>query len=559
MKIFGKFLVSFGVIIGLFVALTLFMLSQSSTLQDNAQGLYARGVEPSTDLIQIGQLTENTRVNMVTALAFQNVGATEVALQNLDDLQQAGELYLTHVENEQLQQAYTQFNDKWLLFDERVRTNEALMRAGNWEEARVGIQLGKDLFEDAQASFVALQDLHTETMSFINDESAAVARSILITSVILIVFAVIVAIVIAYSMSRHFTQRLQHVATHAAAIATGQLTEEVTVKGRDEIRGVADNLEQMRQALRDVVAEAADTSQQVSASAEELSATTQQSMASAESVAQLSSKSVQNADAQMMRILGITDALHQMQGDVQAIADRGHQMDTLSHEAFTKTQSGAQAVEDVAAQMALIAESSTQTESAVSNLQHKSEQISHIVGMITEIADQTNLLALNAAIEAARAGDAGKGFAVVADEVRKLADESRQSAQHIYEMTSEIQQDIAGVITSIHEESERIHDGLEKSAQVNRSFRDIETMVQQVSKHAAEVNGAIRNITQLNNGVVNSTEHIQTLATTTQTAANDSNRATETQLASIEEITAASEALASLSEDLQRTIQHFRL
>lgn len=45
------------------------------------------------------------------------------------------------------------------------------------------------------------------------------------------------------------------------------------------------------------------------------------------------------------------------------------------------------------------------------------------------------MLALNASIEAARAGEAGKGFAVVAEEIRVLADNSRETANSIQEIS----------------------------------------------------------------------------------------------------------------------------
>lgn len=76
------------------------------------------------------------------------------------------------------------------------------------------------------------------------------------------------------------------------------------------------------------------------------------------------------------------------------------------------------------------------------------EEINQVLKDITKIALNTKLLGFNASIEAAHAGEVGKGFSVVAEEIQNLSENSRQTANHILQLTEQIRTSINSTVTN---------------------------------------------------------------------------------------------------------------
>jgi methyl-accepting chemotaxis protein len=140
-------------------------------------------------------------------------------------------------------------------------------------------------------------------------------------------------------------------------------------------------------------------------------------------------------------------------------------------------------------------------------IRSKVESINSITEMIRQISSQTNMLALNAAIEAARAGEAGRGFNVVADQVRKLADEAKKTVAN------------ADIIV--------------------REITDI-TLAQE--KNAVKL--------------VESVDSISTVAEETSASTEESAAAAEEQASSMEYITATSQRLIGVAEELNMDLKN---
>lgn len=177
-------------------------------------------------------------------------------------------------------------------------------------------------------------------------------------------------------------------------------------------------------------------------------------------------------------------------------------------------------------------------------LANQAGDVKTILDVISNIAEQTNLLALNAAIEAARAGEHGRGFAVVADEVRSLA-------KHTQKSLTQINSTINDIIKSVEQASKDMNDN-------SHEIQALASVAGEVDLKINKTVCVVSEATQATDKIVDDFEKTGDNVVLVVNKIQEINSISSTNARSVEEIASAAEHLNSMTENLNAQLETFR-
>lgn len=390
-------------------------------------------------------------------------------------------------------------------------------------------------------------------------EYNAVTKEMLISNLFVLAITMAVVIFISIVFSNRLTKPITQLVTATETIRNGNLNVNITNQGNDEIGKLAHNFNVMVVGLKDLLRHVTTSAEVVSAASQQLTAGAEQSAATAEQVTSSIDAIANSAEKQVDLANETTMLVTQIVADIQQIVSESATVASVSEGAAQLAANGGSSIENAVAQMRNIETSVATSAEVVTKLAERSTEIGKIIGTISGIANQTNLLALNAAIEAARAGEQGRGFAVVADEVRKLAEQSASATKQIAHIIGEIQTDTDKAVVAMSKGNAEVKIGTDIVSEAGQTFNEIISMTNQVSEQMQDISASIEHMAANSQKIETAIKDIDSMSRSNANQTLQVSAATQEQVASVEEIKKASQALVETADELQSAVNKFSI
>ncbi|QPR67353.1 cache domain-containing protein [Lysinibacillus macroides] len=358
--------------------------------------------------------------------------------------------------------------------------------------------------------------------------------------------------------SGRMTAYIRKIMVMTSDIAQGKLTgENIPVTTQDELGILANNVNNMKQSLHEMVNNTKSSATQMRVSSEVLSAITEETTASAEEIHQaindISKGAVIQAEEAEMAISKVETLSVLISNATDKYSEITKNMNIINQ----SQENGRQKVDILLQNSTEYTQVIEELRANFSSLTNQMKEIHQVVQTISSISEQTNLLALNASIEAARAGEHGKGFAVVAEEVRHLSENTNEATNRVRNLLQRIEVDTASSDEKmIHTLQLSEHQAL-SITEVKGAFTFLADSIQDITVHLVSLDKGMNEMDENRAIVIKAINEIASVATESAAATEQINASIDEQKSAITSIMHSSTELHTEAERMHDLVERF--
>jgi len=553
-----KYLIMFLFSVILFIGATVIVYIQLSTAQKDVQSIISHS-DIANSMTEMALLVEQQD----SAIAAYSLAGNDRYVDEYIKMEdQLNEIF------EKLDSIFTNGDEELAYGAVKINSNNItnlflnrLIEQRENEQDVIATQLEIDTQKNVLINLISqLIDIYAEQQEdaviHVNKSMNQSVVFLVVINIVSIVLGLIALIII----SRYISRNLKRVVTATTTIANGDLTlEPLTYEGKDEIGLLANAVNTLNGNIRNIIEKVNAASKDVTSSSELLRLSSRDVKDSSGQMVVTMDQLATGAESQANSAAHLSEKMGDFVDSVQSSRKVGEAVVQSSEKVITFTNEGSELMTQSVEQINKIDEIVSDSVKRVIGLDEKSEQITHLVDVVKDIANQTNLLALNAAIEAARAGEHGRGFSVVAQEVGNLAEEVANSVTEITTIVTMIQSETNEVVETLNIGYREVQTGATHIERTGESFHTIEHFINHMVENVSNVAERLGEIAISSEEMNNLISDIAAVSEEAAAGVEQSSAATQQTSSSMDQISVNAEELAELAEQLNQEINVFKI